>query len=112
LSGPAIIFDEAVEMVMEWMAARIETGEKACATGAPQERGEQGNSKSLSFAPQLSWIRESAQEEAVRLKREIEFRFVRTGEIEVRPYPLGFRESPHEYIQCVYQVPRGFDESV
>jgi hypothetical protein len=37
----------------------------------------------MRFAPQLSWIRELAQEEAVRLRREIEKQFVETGILEL-----------------------------
>jgi hypothetical protein len=39
----------------------------------------EGNGKIMRFAPQLSGIRELDQEEAVKLRREIEERFVQTG---------------------------------
>jgi hypothetical protein len=67
--GRPSFFDEAVEVVMGRIAARIE-GKNPEATG---------NSKSTScaFAPQESWIREVASCEARRMKREIEERFVK-----------------------------------
>jgi len=37
----------------------------------------------MCFEPQLSWIRELAQEEAVRLKREIGKQFAKTGILEL-----------------------------
>jgi hypothetical protein len=42
-----------------------------------------GSGKSISIAPQLSGIREFAQAEAARLRREIEERFVKTGRLEI-----------------------------
>jgi hypothetical protein len=79
--GRPSFFDEAVEIVMGRIAARIETGEKACATGAPQESGDPRNGKSnlCAFAPQESGIRELAEREAQKLKREIERGFVEKG---------------------------------
>jgi len=58
--GRPLFFFEAVEVVMGRIAARIaeknlEARAKACATRAPQESGEQGNSngKSMRFTPEL-----------------------------------------------------------
>jgi hypothetical protein len=86
--GRPSFLDEAVEMLMGRIAARIENKKpqataKACATGAPQEFADQGNSngKSMRFAPQLSWIQELAKSEAQKLRLEIKRRFERTGRL-------------------------------
>jgi hypothetical protein len=71
------------------IAARIEeknlqATSEVCATGAPQEdRAGSGdsNGKIMRFAPRE--IGDLAQEEAVRLRREIELRFVRAGRLEL-----------------------------
>jgi hypothetical protein len=62
-------------MVMGRVAARVE-GEQTSETA-------NGKSPSCALAPQEGWIRELAQEEAVRLKREIEQHFILTGQLEV-----------------------------
>jgi hypothetical protein len=61
---------------------KIQTEEKTCAIGAPQESGEQG-SKSMRFAPQKSGIPEAVRYEVKSLKREIEKQFVETGILEL-----------------------------
>jgi hypothetical protein len=67
---------------MRWIQEKIRAAEQATACAfAPQEVAEQGNIKSMRFAPRLSWIRELTQSEARRLVREIEARFVRIGEL-------------------------------
>jgi hypothetical protein len=66
-----------VKVVLGRVAARIE-GEQTAETA---------NSKPTpcSFAPQEDRMRKLAQEEAVRMRREIELRFVKTEKMELAP---------------------------
>ena len=73
--GRPSFFDEAVDQILGRIAARIE--EKNLQATANSK------SPSCAFAPQLSWIRELAHEEAFRLRREIEKQFVETGILEL-----------------------------
>jgi len=68
--GRPAFFDQAVEMVMGRIAARIDQ------RGIPHSK-----STSCAFAPQEGRIRQLAHEEAVRLKREIARQFVKTGRL-------------------------------
>jgi hypothetical protein len=77
---------------MERVAARIEeqgsaSGRNPSCASAPQESAEQGNAygQSTRFAPQL--IREMAQSEALKLRLEVERRFMRTGKLGVPAGP-------------------------
>jgi hypothetical protein len=89
--GRPTFLSALVEVVMGRIVARIEqktlqATADACATGAPQrERAGNGNSngKSMRFAPHENGIRDLAQAEAFRLRREIELRFVETGILEL-----------------------------
>jgi hypothetical protein len=92
--GRPSFFDEAVDLVMERLEQGSSNSQNSSCASAPREVGEQGNGKSMRFAPQLSWIRELAQEDAFRLRREIELRFVRTGVSEM-PKPHCEREKPN-----------------
>ena len=68
--GRPSFFDQAVDLVMERLTARIE------------EQGS-ANSKnpSCASAPQGDWIRGLAQEEAVWLRQKIEQHFILTGRL-------------------------------
>jgi hypothetical protein len=71
--GRPIFFDEAVGVLMGRIKARIEKRNLEATA----------NTKEIcALAPQLSRIQELAQEEAIRVKREIEQRFVETERLE------------------------------
>ena len=82
--GRPSFFDQAVDLVMERVAAIIEEKRSAYshnASCASQEiRVLAGNGRIMRFAPQL--IREMAQSEARKLLLAIERRFVRSGKLE------------------------------
>ena len=89
--GRPFFFFEAVEMVMGRIAVRLE-----------QQGIAKNKSTTRAFAAQVSWIRELAQEEAVRLRREIEERFVETGILELPSTALRQRrEKLTGLIHCV-----------
>jgi len=73
--GRPSFFDGAVDPILGRVAARVEDDQNSETAN--------GKSTSCAFAPQMSSIRELAQAEAVRLKREIELRFVKTGCLEM-----------------------------
>jgi hypothetical protein len=71
--GRRSFFDEAVEVVMGRIKARVEQKNLAATAN--------GESTACAFAPRGDWIRELIRRETGRLKREIESRFVRTGKL-------------------------------
>jgi hypothetical protein len=70
--GRPSFFDEAVNQILGRIAVRIER------QGIANRK-----STSCAFAPQERGIRELAQAESLRLRREIERRFVRSGRLEL-----------------------------
>jgi hypothetical protein len=86
--GRPSFFGEVVEMVMGRVKARVEqknpqemaNGKSTPCAFAPQvNRGDKVNGQTMRFAPQGDRIRELAEREAQKLKREIEQGFVEKG---------------------------------